>query len=272
MNGDEQSRHDSLYWDRRAAAWERVRPPWRPTAPVVDAVRALAALERGGDHLLLGVTPELAALAAEAGPFLAVDRSPAMIRSLWREWCPGARVERGEWSSLPLASGAVDRVIGDGILVVLSPELRAQVAAELHRVLRPGGLFVTRVFSRSPAHPDMADVIAAFNEGLWPSSEALRMAMAAALNEAHPDGAPVRLLWPTLTAAVPDLDAVVEALGWDPAGFRTFQDGLGTPDRLCFPPSESLESILHPWFTVEERLPTNPEVAGLCQVLCFRRR
>lgn len=263
---------DSPYWARRAAAWERIGPPWRPTPAVVEATARLAAPEGRVNTLLLGVTPELADRASGWGPLVAVDRSPAMIAALWRARGPEAMALRADWRALPLEDGWADRVLGDGVFAPLSPGELAGVALELARVCRPGGRVITRIYGRSRASLSLDEVLTRQLSGDWPSAEALRLALTAALHAWHPDGVPVARLWPTLCEGLADPVAQARALGWSPEALRPFLDGLDVADRLHFPDLDTLDGLLGPAFALEAMEPTDPEVPGCCALVAYRRR
>ncbi len=260
------------YWARRAAAWGRVRPPWRPSPEVIAATAALAELPPGGTTLLLGVTPELAELAAARGRLVAVDRSEAMIAALWRDRGPLARARCADWRRLPLEDGSVDLVLGDGVLSLLCAEDRAALAAELHRVLRPGTAFVTRIFARPRSAEPAARLFERLRRGELASAESLRMRLLAALHsDAHDEGVPVSALWQALRAEVPDPVGLARMLGWPPESFLPFEDGRDVPDRLYLPPADTLAELLGERFALEARQETDPDTPGCCHLLRFRR-
>lgn len=138
------------HWDRFLALWDEIRPPLRPAPSTVRAFRA-AASPAGRHVLVLGVTPELAALGRRT---TALDRSRGMIDALWPGDGDGRRAAAADWGSLPLTDGAVDVVYGDGALNVLRfPEEVDAALAEVRRVLAPAGGAVFRVYC-TPSPPE----------------------------------------------------------------------------------------------------------------------
>lgn len=87
-----------------------------------------------------GPGTDLPALAASAGRAIGVDHDPAMVAEARRRTAalPDVRVLTADAHHLPLADDSVDRARADRVLQhVASPP---RVLAELHRVLRPGGV------------------------------------------------------------------------------------------------------------------------------------
>ncbi len=78
----------------------------------------------------------------EAGlNLVAVDNTLAMIRSVWAGNTPHRSVLCGDWLRLPLRDACLDLALIDGGLPAISfPDAHRELAGELHRVLKPGGL------------------------------------------------------------------------------------------------------------------------------------
>jgi SAM-dependent methyltransferase len=125
--------------------------------------------------LVLGVTPELCALPCAS--LVAIDRVPAMVHGLFRAR-PGAAAAIGDWTALPLAAGSIDVALGDGVLSNLPyPDGYRALAAELARVLAPGGRAALRLF----ASPAARERLAPFRTG---SFHALKWRVAMAVTPA----------------------------------------------------------------------------------------
>jgi SAM-dependent methyltransferase len=141
-------------WQRHARQWARIKPPLRPAGE--DLVWAQEIVDRHGRAGMtvgiLGVTPELARLSWPAHTrLLAMDYSMPMVRGVWpTDHPPTLRPQAilGNWLNLPLADRGCDMVLGDGCYVLLNASQPPLLNREVRRVLRPGGLFVIRVFIR----------------------------------------------------------------------------------------------------------------------------
>ena len=200
------------HWDRFLALWEEILPPLRPAPSTVRAFRD-AAPPAGRDVLVLGVTPELAAL---GGRTTAVDRSRGMIDALWPEDGDDCRAVTADWRTLPLADGAVDVVYGDGAVNVLRfPEEVSAALAEVRRVLAPAGRAVFRVYC-TPHPPEPLHELARNERAGEPEnvfSVKWRLAMARVAERGRPS-IEVPDLLETFDATFPDRDALAAATGF----------------------------------------------------------
>jgi ubiquinone/menaquinone biosynthesis C-methylase UbiE len=110
--------------------------------------RLLAALEIRPGHAVVdvgcGPGTDLAGLAdavGDRGLVVGVDRDPAMLREAGGRLAAvsNTRLCLGDIHEVPLSSGSVDRARADRVIQhVLDPR---KAIGEIHRVLRPGGLF-----------------------------------------------------------------------------------------------------------------------------------
>ncbi|MGV9294207.1 methyltransferase domain-containing protein [Amycolatopsis sp. NPDC003676] len=84
--------------------------------------------------------PAMAEAVGSAGTVLGVDTEPAMVEEAGRRvsGTPQTSVRLGDAHALPLAESSVDRARADRMVQHVADP--AAVFAELHRVLRPGGL------------------------------------------------------------------------------------------------------------------------------------
>jgi arsenite methyltransferase len=126
----------------------------------------------------------------ERGHAIGVDMTPAM-----RDAAAGAAaaagldaivtIRAGEFERLPVADESVDVVISNGV-VNLAPD-KAQVFAEIHRVLRPGGrLYLADVVVQRELKYDVRsspDLWAACIAGALPEPELAELALASRLRD-----------------------------------------------------------------------------------------
>lgn len=196
MNDSTRERATRDHFTRIVTQWSDFGPPLRP-APGDTALMqaAIDELQPGCRAVLLGLTPEIVASRwPSATRLVAVDHSAAMIAALWQpDAAPAsAHAIQADWCAMPIASGCLDFVAGDGCYIVLSrPEGPRALTQEVHRVLRPGGRFAIRVFLRPDALERIDDIARALAGGEIGSVHALKLRLLAALHGSA--GAGVRL-------------------------------------------------------------------------------
>lgn len=230
------------HWHDMARKWMRLRPPLRPNAEVAEAVRAqLAPLP--GPTLLLGVTPELALVAA---PLVAVDRNPGMIACAW----PGNTADRhavqGDWLAMPVADGAFANAIGDGSLNTLAyPDGYATLFDELARVLKPGARIVVRNFCTPEEGEGLEAVGAATLGGRIASLHAFKWRLAmAAVAEAGDPNIRVTRIRDAFHALFPDQARLKAATGWTDDEIDTIEVYKDSVVSFSFPRLSELLAVV----------------------------
>lgn len=242
------------YFSAHARAWDRLGPPLRPAAEDVRiAERCVASTPRRSQHaglraLILGVTPELACMRWPAGTtLLAVDRSQDMIDAVWpgeRLRCPG-RALCGDWSELPLESGAADAVLGDGSFTLLGwPDPQRVVCREIRRVLAAEGRLLLRVFVCPEARESLEGVFEALHAGGIGSFHAFKWRLAMSLQAGPEEGVLVRDVWHAWQDRAIDRDALARRLGWSRDAIDSIDAYREAGSRLCFPTLQQMRALL----------------------------
>lgn len=172
-----------MSWDSYLEAFHRRHPGItenvlrRAHAAGEDPYRWLAEAAPARGRILdlgCGSAPLLASLPA-AVRYLGVDRSAAEL--LAARAVRAAPLLRADATALPIATGSIDTVLCSMALMLLTPLPRA--LAEIHRVLRPGGLLIATVPAHGPLRVhDFATVgalLVALRRPLrYPNDDALR--------------------------------------------------------------------------------------------------
>ncbi len=204
------------YWESRARDW-RVSPPLTPAAEdiawyeatVSACARALSA--RPLRALLLGVTPGIATMGWPAGTsLLAVDWAQGMVEHVWpRTGFPdGTEVVRADWRQLPLASGSIDVVVGDGCYAAMgSLEGARQLNREIRRVLRGGGWYCTRAFRRSDVPTPTEALFEELEGGGVDNLDLFRWRLAMAVQGDSAEGVALGKVWRVWEQHVRDVQA-----------------------------------------------------------------
>lgn len=258
------------HWEDMARKWARVKPPLRPNAEVAAAVKAeLAALD--GATLLLGVTPELATIAA---PLIGVDRNPGMIACAWPGNAPGRHAVQGDWLAMPVAGNSVANAIGDGSFNTLAyPDGYVRLFDQLARVLKPGGRVVVRNFTT----PEAGDALAAVREAVLArrivSLHAFKwhLAMAVVAQAGSPDIRVTRIR-DAFHEIFPDQTALMAATGWTADEIDTIEVYKDSVVSFSFPTLSQFRQVIPAGFGRLRVLPSGSyEMAERCPILVLDR-
>lgn len=137
-------------WSRYAKGWGDRWSPWRPSQGDIDIYQILAKEKLSGRALLLGATPELRDLIARnGGKITLIDICPEMIIATTK-FLHYSNPENetwviADWCKVPFLSDYFDLVIGDFIWWLLSVPRQEILRDQIARILKPGGIFVSRI-------------------------------------------------------------------------------------------------------------------------------
>ena len=256
--------------------WSQFGPPLRPWPDDSAVVQRVASgLGDGAQVVVLGLTPEIIACDWPAGVKLsAVDHSPPMIRQLWppAKAPRDARVILADWSAMPIASGTVDLVAGDGCYVLQAwPDGFTALTREVCRVLRPGGRYAIRVFLRPDAAESVADIAGALVAGRIGSVHALKMRLLAAVHGCSGIGSRLDEVW----RAWKSLPALPRALagtrGWTTEEIVGIESYAGMDARYYLPTLAEFRVNLGPDLQELECAFGCNELAECCPTLVMAR-
>jgi SAM-dependent methyltransferase len=268
------------HWPLHARRWALVGPPLRPCEADVARFEGAvadwaAAAGRAPRALLLGVTPELAAMRwPEGTSLLAVDRSAEMIELIFpSEGTPaGARAALGEWCALPCEDASIDVVLGDGAATLLSfPDEYARFARELARAMAPGGRLVLRLFAAPDPRETLEDVARDLDAGRIGSFHALKWRIAMALHADERD-VPVAEIAAAFDRLAPDREYLSRLTAWTPATIATIDNYRGSGHAYSFPAVASVERVLAERFDVTSKATPAYEIGERCPTIVWRRR
>jgi SAM-dependent methyltransferase len=230
------------HWQKFHLVWHRMKPPLRPDAAVVAGIREAMA-GRAEHVLLLGVTQELAGLSDD---LTAVDRNQNMIDHIWPGDSAKRRAILGDWLNLTFEAARFSAVIGDGSLNnVPYPDGHRRFYAELARVLRPGGCFVSRVFATPDPAQSVRQVCDDALVGRAGSFHAFKWRLAMSLAaEAGDPNLPVARILEAFNKHLPDRRRLLAATGWDAEDFSTIDLYAGSAQFNCFPTRRQLAEVI----------------------------
>lgn len=259
----------STHWQFIATQWAQVRPPLRPEAGDIRLLREhlIPSLGSGFSALILGVTPELyELLRSSAASVRAIDRSGAMIDHVWPG--PASDAACGDWRAMPYSASSFDAALCDGGLHLLDLHGQQQLAAELGRVIRPGGYFAVRLFELPdrPEHPEA--VLKELERGRIGVSEAkLRLGMS--LQGSPSQGVSLVDVWFRYQQYVGDPAEFSKRHGLDEAQVRCVESYRNSKTKYHFVSrTAAIESFQRGGFNL---LSTHESVSTtLCPTLIFR--
>ncbi len=253
------------HWKDLARQWNRLASPLRPHE---EDLRILHhALEATGDSkLILGVTPEFAAL---PGQLVAVDRNAAMIGGVWPGNGPQRHAIRADWLRLPFAPCSFDAVVGDGSLSQLAyPAQYVRLLDQLGSVMRPRGRLILRLYV-GPDRPETPQAVLddAMNArvGSFPACK-FRLAMSIASSSENNDVSVPDIL-NTFNALVPDRKKLAEAAGWNLDDIATIDAYRTSVTRYSFPILDRILSLIPRRFSVAALAYGSYELARRCPTL-----
>ncbi|HXQ51712.1 MAG TPA: class I SAM-dependent methyltransferase [Stellaceae bacterium] len=207
------------HWNSLYGTKDRLGPPLRPHATVIAAYKEI--LARHDERiLLLGVTPGLADTGAE---LVAVDRSEVALSRVWPGDTERRRATKGDWLALEFPPAHFSAAVGDGSLNSIAyPGAYAALFAQLARVLRPGAVFVTRVYAAPETPESAAEVMDHARAGRIKVFNAFKWRFAMALTAAAGDpNIEVRFIRDGFDRACPDRAALAASAGWDTEDIAT---------------------------------------------------
>lgn len=267
---------EASHWTSFAQRWAKLQSPVRPHPDDVRQFEACVA-DGGGPQraLLLGVTPELAAMQwPEGSSFVAVDRSIEVIRSIWprdRIRVPAAAIA-GRWQHLPLPDGAFDLAVGDGCFTALgTPNAQGEVYRELARVLRPGGRLIMRLFVAPAVREDAAAVFGDLRAGQIGAFDVFKWRLLMATPAASGHAVRVGDTFALWAAAGIDRDGLAQATGWPRAGIDIIDDYRDNDTLLDFAPLDAALDRLAPFFKPVSRSTMGYELAERCPIVVLSR-
>ena len=133
----------TTHWADRSRAWGRNGPPLQPNQEIIDCFASL--IPTTANIILMGVTPQIADAYTHV---TAVEREPAMIERVWPGNTETKRAILENWLTVDLPENHYDGIIGDGSINMLDLKDVEFMLNKAQRLLKPGGVFACRMFTR----------------------------------------------------------------------------------------------------------------------------
>jgi len=219
-----------------------------------------------GATLLLGVTPEFYPLFDD---IVAVDRDANMISAIW----PGdtdRKISRCEnWMTMHFADNSLASVVGDGGLSMLG-DLHVMAALQYRcwQWLKPGGVFVHRIFQCPDTKISMSDIIdRASAPGMsWHAFKLLMMYWVAQQNHGFIPLTEVRNLCNNLFA---DRHYLSRCTGWSTQDIDTIDLYKDIKSVTFFPTREQMVSTLPTDTVVTWHATSGYDLCETCPVITW---
>lgn len=266
-------------WEQQARQWARLKPPLRPSAEDIAVAQRVVdgwSLAHGTAPraLVLGATPELASLRwPEGSAVVAVDLSSVMLRNVWlpAPSAPGGRwAVCGQWLQLPHASQSMDLVLGHGSFSLVRQSEATDLAASIHRTMRPDGRLVVRAYIRPSRHVPPEQVWSDMIAGSFPGFTEFKLRLLMALH--HHGEVSVAKAWEFFTNRVDSLEAFSARSGWTLDEVSTIAAYKGQTSVYWFPDMTEFRAVLQDQFTEEACVVPSYPFGCACPTFVLRRR
>ena len=249
----------NTHWAERSRTWGRNGPPLQPNQEIIDCFASLVPLS--ANILLMGVTPQI----AEAYTHVtAVDREPAMIERVWPGNSETKRAINDNWLSVELAENYYDGIVGDGSINMLALNDIPVMLAKAQRLLRPGGTFACRMFTRPNENITMERLLA---EAQRPTVNfsAYRRLIPMYLTAQHGSVVPVRLIVELFDQLFPDRTV----LPWTAEQMSTMEPYRNSDSTTWFPTRQEILDLAPAGSRYIES--GTYDIADTCPILTFTK-
>ena len=272
------ARHD--HWMVHASQWAHVGQPLRPGPIDVGIAESMARQastivgHASPRALVLGVTPELVGMGWPQGTrLISVDRCPGMIGRVLPRAGQGRVIGIcGNWLQLPLASGSLDLIAGDGCFTVLETLAdHGAFSAELARVLA-GGFLIMRLFVRPDQAETIEQVFDALEAGQIGNFHIFKWRLAMALHQDLGSGVAVADIWKAWQSSGLDSASLALAQGWPVADIETIRAYENATARYTFPRIHEAREVLSRDFAELDCQLPDYELGERCPTLLLRAK
>jgi SAM-dependent methyltransferase len=247
----------TTHWAERSRTWGRNGPPLQPNQEIVDCFASLIPIT--ANIILMGVTPQIANAYTHV---TAVDREPAMIENVWPGNSETKRAINDNWLTVELPEGHYDGIIGDGSINMLEIKDVEFMLNKAKRLLRPGGVFACRMFTR-PDEPITMERLLAEAKHPTVNFSAYRRLVPMYIAEQNGPVVPVRLIAELFDQMFPDRSQ----LPWTAEQMSTM-DAYRTSDATTWFPTR--QEILDLAPTGSRYIESGTyDIADTCPILTF---
>ena len=250
----------TTHWAERSRTWGQNGPPLQPNQEIIDCFASLVPLT--ANILLMGVTPQIANAYTHV---TSVDREPAMIENVWPGNTETKRAINDNWLTVDLPENYYDGIIGDGSINMLSyPEDVKFMLNRAKTLLRPGGVFACRMFTR-PDEPITKERLHAEAKNPTVNFSAYRRLIPMYLAAQNGPLVPVKLIVDLFDQMFPDRTI----LPWTPEQMNTMEPYRNSDSTTWFPTRQEILDLAPAGSRYIES--GTYDIADTCPILTFTR-
>jgi SAM-dependent methyltransferase len=209
----------------------------------------------------MGVTPQIANAYTHV---TAVDREPAMIENVWPGNTETKRAINDNWLTVELPENYYDGIIGDGSINMLEIKDVEFMLGKAKKLLKPGGVFACRMFTR-PDMPITMERLLAEAKTPTVNFSAYRRLIPMYLVDQHGPVVPVRLIAELFDQMFPDRSQLL----WTAEQMSTM-DAYRTSDATTWFPTRQEILDLAPAGSKYIESGTY-DIADTCPILTFTK-
>jgi hypothetical protein len=223
---------------------------------------------------MCGVTPEIATM---DWPFpielVGMDQAESMVRIVWPGNVPGVRRALvGNWQNHGFPDHSYDIVIGDGGFGFFSyPDDMQKLMAALHKLIKPGGLFVYRHYAQIHQRESPAKVLEDAHNGHIGNFHIFKWRLAMAMQENATVGARQSDVWNAWNNARIDFRKLPQP-GWSDRAVSTIDFYKDKQACIYFPTLGEFQSLMNGMFEKVEVIYPTYELGERCPFLVARAK
>jgi len=164
-------------------------------------------------------------------------------------------------------------VVGDGCFTLLVGEQAYRsVSIEVQRILKPGGQFIMRFFTRPEKQESPGVVFDDLHRGLVGNFHVFKWRLAMSLQQSLESGVAVSEIWEAWCDAKIDPAALAYDRGWSVESIDTIQVYKGSNARYSFPTWREVQSLLGEFFEERAHHIGNYELGERCPTVAYALR
>jgi len=245
------------HWDQQAKKWEKIGPPLKPSS--IDIQNHLSWIKTFNETflhplnvLILGVTPELINMPwPQKSTLYALDNNKKMLDLVLPKETSTIKPIgiNGDWLVSPFKNQSFDMVLGDGCFSLIHQENYARLLKEIHRILKPNGMFIMRFFIRPSQNESLAMIHDDLKNGSLTNFHVFKFRIAMALHTDLSLGISLKKVWNCWHDYFKsDVLNLLKTLNWHDEEIDTINHYKDSDVHYTFPTQSEIEALLSQHF------------------------